>query len=473
MAEPASRFNPTRNPEMRVDTTGWSVNYSTTASTLTRVTGLTGIGDTRLSNALRATFAGGANSWHFLMGILDTPQNFFQSGVQYTASFYARSISGATTGYSFWFSNGPSLANPDNSVGFTLTSSWQRFTKTFTATSLAQSDTMWHVDVPTTTAFTAEFTGFMVERSATTNTYADSSYFDGAATGYEWAGSGNASRSVETAPIYIDAAMAEESTTLNPYFDGSTDGMNGTASWLATAHGSLSLLDSDVRVNLCNNPSFEIGSTTGWSSYNTSTLSVTSVAGASFGTSALSVAVANSTNGTIYVPTTIVPAGTTVTISAYVKGTTGKTLHFSGRPTGTDMSYISEGGGAISVTLSSSWQRISTSFTSSKAFRPAVQFYTTTAGADTFYVDGVLIETGSSLLSYFDGSSTYGSWTGTSGNSTSKITRNLLDISDLAPAYVVSPTYYSFASASDWATLNSTVQAMDAKVDQTNLGFIS
>ena len=474
VAEPALRFNPTRNPEMRSDIATWSDNYSTTAATLSRVTGLTGIGDTRLSNALRVTFAGGANSWHFLMGIIDTPQNFFQSGVQYTASFYARSISGATTGFNYWFSNGPSLNNPDSPQAFTLTGSWQRFTKTFTANSNAQSDTQWHVDTPTTTAFVAEFTGFMVERAATAGTYTDSSYFDGSTvTGYEWVGSANASRSVETAPIYVDAAMAEESATLNPYFDGSTDGVNGTASWSGTANASTSLLDSDIRVNLCNNPSFEIGSTTGWSSYNTSTLSVATTVSPPFGTSALSVAVANNTNGTIYVPTTIVPAGTSVTISAYVKGTTGKTLHFSGRPTATDMSYISEGNGAISVTLSSSWQRISTTFTSSKAFRPAVQFYTLMSGSDTFYVDGVLIETGSTLLPYFDGSSAFGSWTSTSGNSTSKITRNLLDISDLAPAFTVTPTYYSFASSSDWATLTATVQAMDLKVDQTNLGFIS
>jgi hypothetical protein len=48
-----------------------------------------------------------------------------------------------------------------------------------------------------------------------------------------------------------------------------------------------------------------------------------------------------------------------------------------------------------------------------------------------------------------------------------------LEISDLAPIYVVSPTYYSFVSASTWADLDATVQAMDAKVDQTNIGFIS
>jgi hypothetical protein len=474
VAEPAPRFNATRNPQFRTDTAGWTVNSGSVAATLTRSTNLTGIGDTRLSSALRATSPGGGSAWHFLMGKVDTPQNFFQSGVQYTASFFARSISGSTTPFSFWFSNGPSAANPDNSVAFTLTTSWQRITKTFTATSGARVDTEWHVDMPNT-AFTAEFTGFMVERSGTTNTFWDSSYFDGGTvTGYEWVGGANASRSVETAPIYFDAALAEESTTLNPYFDGSTDGVNGTASWLSTAHGSASFLDSDVRVNLCNNPSFEIGSTTGWSSYNLSTLSIATTVSPPFGANALSVAVANNTRGAIYVPPTIVPALTTVTISAYVKGTTGATILFSGRPTGTDNSYISEGNGAISVTLTSGWQRISTTFTGpSVAFKPAIQFYTTSSGADTFYIDGVLIETGSTLLPYFDGSSTYGSWSGTSGNSTSKITRNLLDISDLAPAYVVSPTYYSFASASDWATLDATVQAMDAKVDQTNVGFIS
>lgn len=473
VAEPAPRFNPTRNPHMRSDTANWMVNSGSVAATLTRVTGLTGVGDTRLSTALRATSPGGGTAWHFLMGKVDTPQNFFQSGVQYTASFYARSISGATTGFAYWFSNGPSANNPDNSQVFTLTTSWQRFSKTFTATGNAQSDTEWHVDM-SNNAFVAEFTGFMVERAATAGTYWDSSYFDGSTvTGYEWVGSANASRSVETAPIYFDAALAEESTTLNSYFDGSTDGVDGTASWSATAHGSLSLLDSDVRVNLCENPSFETGVTTGWGQYYTSTLSIASTVGAPFGTNALSVAVTNNTNGTIYVPSTVLPALTTVTVSAYVKGTTGKTLHFSGRPTGSDGSYISEGNGAISVNLTTSWQRVSITFTTSVAFKPAIQFYTTTAGADTFYIDGVLIETGSSLLPYFDGSSTYGSWTGTTSASTSKITRNLLDISDLAPAYVVSPTYYSFASASDWATLDATVQAMDAKVDQTNVGFIS
>jgi len=47
-----------------------------------------------------------------------------------------------------------------------------------------------------------------------------------------------------------------------------------------------------------------------------------------------------------------------------------------------------------------------------------------------------------------------------------------VEMADIAPPYVVSPTYYSFVSSTDWAILDATVQDMDTKVDQANLRFI-
>lgn len=46
-------------------------------------------------------------------------------------------------------------------------------------------------------------------------------------------------------------------------------------------------------------------------------------------------------------------------------------------------------------------------------------------------------------------------------------------MANVAPTYIVSPTYYSFVSASTWADLDAIVQDMDTKVVQSLGGFAS
>lgn len=243
--EVATSYNATANPCMKENTTGWTSNTSTMPATLTRLTGLTDVPDKRITTALNAeSLADGSRIWNFLMGKVEGANGFFVAGQSYTMSFYAKLNSGSSSGYNMWFSNGPSLNNPASGVSFTPTSTWQRFSSTFTATSNFDYDTWWHIDMPQKLASNASFTGFMIEKSATLSSFADSSFFSGSTSGYAWKGTTNASASYEVAPLYVDSALAEISSTVGTYFDGSgsdyTSEYSATTAWLGTAHSSSS-----------------------------------------------------------------------------------------------------------------------------------------------------------------------------------------------------------------------------------------
>jgi hypothetical protein len=215
---------------------------------------------------------------------------------------------------------------------------------------------------------------------------------------------------------------------------------------------------TETRTNLVENPSFETN-TNGWSAYYVSTRNRILDSTVSSGSYSMSVGITNVAsgvpNGTIYMPNTVLPSGTTVYVSAYIKGTPGRILRFGGRPEASPSGYLSEDNGGINVTLTGDWQRITTSYTyTGVPFKPGIQFYITSAnfvGTDTFYLDKVQIQTGS-LSNYFDGTYTeYDSsyeavttWTGTAGSSTSTVTY-LSDIND-----VLGNKYFTFRPNGTW-----------------------
>jgi|GEM_PF-2241255 len=113
-----------------------------------------------------------------------------------------------------------------------------------------------------------------------------------------------------------------------------------------------------------------------------------------------------------FIPTT---AGKTYTASIMIKGTGTATLALSTQPTA---GQIANSG---SVTLTSSWQQITVSGTTpSGATSVYPVIFQQSAGAQTFYVDAVMITQGTTNYSYADGSFGGGwAWTAGANSSTS------------------------------------------------------
>jgi hypothetical protein len=401
--EVADSYNATLNPCMARDLTGWHQNYSVTAPTLTRLTGLTDVPNKRITTAINVNSpADAARTWNFLMGKVEGANGFFVAGQTYTMSFYAKLNSGSSTGYNMWFSNGSSLNNPANGVSFTPTSTWQRFSNTFTATSNFDSDTEWHIDMSGTAATNVSFTGFMVEKSATLNTFADSSYFDGSTTGYAWKGTTNASPSYQVAPLYIDSTIAEEASSVNLINNSSFE--NNIIGW-------------DVNRSIAG--TIEQKAIT--SQYGNKALLITKDAGYCFG----------GTNVGGLIPITV------YTLSAYIYSPTATTIR----------TVIRDNGGAEYSPATHSltpytWTRVTRTFTKSAVAGTVVRLDIGWEAADwpsgtIAYVNNVLLQPGSTAndyvnSEYFDGSTggVSQSWTGTAHASTSK------DILSYATSYI-------------------------------------
>jgi hypothetical protein len=189
-----------------------------------------------------------------------------------------------------------------------------------------------------------------------------------------------------------------------------------------------------TRTNLVTNPSFEVD-TTGWTASGASISRQTTQA--RFGSASLRLISATIGHGAYTrVPVT---AGTTYYISGYIFLETSPADRFD-----IYVVWINSGGGTISASEGSgpdvekvieagSWNRFFSAFTPpSGAVNADVYFrqlnYTDPA-SQTWYLDSVLVETGSTLEPYFDGTSRDGSirsvtqaWNGTANASTSTIT---------------------------------------------------
>jgi hypothetical protein len=252
---------------------------------------------------------------------------------------------------------------------------------------------------------------------------------------------------------YIDAVMLETGSTLLPYFDGSfADTYVGytltSQSWSGTANGSTSTTTWDAstvtRTNLAQNPNYETN-TSFWSADSGNTISRITT-DSYLGTASLKCEVTSATGAlSIFQPSgSRVPmtAGVTNTMSVYVKVPTGKpsvtvtpVIRYHTAVTGG--SFISDTTGtAVVVTSAMGWTRISVTGTS-PVNTGAINMRTSTgtmALGDVLLYDAWLLEAGSTLLPYFDGTyaDTYSgytltsqAWTGTADASTSTATWGL------------------------------------------------
>jgi hypothetical protein len=179
------RTNLIPNPSFETNTTGWNPNGSTN----TRVAGTWGTGSFVYQIVHTGTGLGGTFS-NFASFVVT-------AGQSYTASFYAKSISGTLRTLQIaisWYNAGgtnlsSSLANQ------TLTTSSQRWSVTATAPATATTALIYAYTTTTgSIGDTWQMDSVLVERSSTLNTY-----FDGSTAGGSWSGTANNSTSIITA----------------------------------------------------------------------------------------------------------------------------------------------------------------------------------------------------------------------------------------------------------------------------------
>jgi prepilin-type N-terminal cleavage/methylation domain-containing protein len=111
---------------------------------------------------------------------------------------------------------------------------------------------------------------------------------------------------------------------------------------------------------------------------------------------------------------------TTYTCSISLKGTAGQAVYVSGR-SDSSSGYQGEGYGSISVNLSSSWQRVTTTFTTpANATTVYLQYrFNLSQSGMQAWGDGVFCAQGNSSYNYADGSTANWIWNGTANNSSS------------------------------------------------------
>jgi hypothetical protein len=194
-----------------------------------------------------------------------------------------------------------------------------------------------------------------------------------------------------------------------------------------------------TRTNLVTNPSFETN-TTGWSFFGGSTISRTSAQSYTGSWSLSSTRTSTAGNiGALTFPLVPVTAGQAYTFSAYLRRdyATSRSISLraiffnsTGGSSGTTQQII------ITPPAINTWGRGSLTFTppaTTTDVRVDVLVQTPIVG-ETIYMDGFLLETGSSLLPYFDGTNadaysgytlTEQAWNGTANASTSTATWGL------------------------------------------------
>jgi hypothetical protein len=224
--------------------------------------------------------------------------------------------------------------------------------------------------------------------------------------------------------VYFDGALFDFSAEVRPYFDGDTAAANEfTYSWSGTAHASTSLQKFNAA------PSYSFDSLKGVVARSSATSPfvgtysglVTSLS--SFGT--LGTYSSNST----------VTAGTTYVGSIYVKDLSlGRTIQVNIDWRGSG-GYISSSSGTATAISTGSWTRISVTGVAPSGATGAslvLAVPSTAPYGSQFYIDAALLEAGSYVNTYFDGSTTATgdfthAWTGTADASSSNQVANMVD----------------------------------------------
>lgn len=216
----------------------------------------------------------------------------------------------------------------------------------------------------------------------------------------------------DTPVFHVDGVLVEKTSDLDPYFDGSVadSSLNdGALSWDGATGLSTSTLTWVIP-----------------------TISQSSGQVLWENASALVEVNTRFANQGIFTTISGLSAAETYTISMYAYVQQGSDVVLSTRDTTNGVS-----GSTSSATGSASWVRLSSEITTGAAAADVlVALYTTSdylvpgsGPFSTFYVDGLLVEQGSELLAYFDGSVADGSllnavtqWNGTAHDSTSQVT---------------------------------------------------
>ena len=128
-----------------------------------------------------------------------------------------------------------------------------------------------------------------------------------------------------------------------------------------------------------------------------------------------------SSPGDVSAPPIPAAVGETWTASAWIKATSGTSnvqLLIQER----DASGASLVNSTAALALSSSWQQISVTRTLTQATTSQIVIYLRvgTATAQTWYIDGILVEKSPTVGAYFDGGMAGGAWLGNRGNSASQ-----------------------------------------------------
>lgn len=214
--------------------------------------------------------------------------------------------------------------------------------------------------------------------------------------------------------VYFDAVMLEIGSSLLPYFDGTyVNDYQGygilSKGWSGTANASTSTASwftGNTRTNLVPNPNFEVD-TTGWAGLGGATLS-RSTASAFIGTA--SMLITDPSTGSAGASTTFTPvSGASYTFSFYVKNIAGLTRNMYAQIGWTGGTFSTSS--IISVPIGmNNWLRISVTGTAPNSSTANLYIVTSDSGntetTETALVDGILLETGSALLPYFDGAFT-------------------------------------------------------------------
>ncbi len=213
----------------------------------------------------------------------------------------------------------------------------------------------------------------------------------------------------------IDALLVEQSSTVNPYFDGSSPG----AQWTGTVNASTS---TSTRTNLISNPSFETNAL-GWNPNGSVNTRVEATWGV--GEYAYRIVANAATNSGTFTSATYfsVRPGVPYTASYLAKAISGTLrrlyigIYFSDAA-GTFINQFFTG-----KLLTTEAQTFSITATSPAAAAFGGIFaYTLDGGTtgDIFEMDSVLVEQSATVNQYFDGSSSgISSWTGAINNSVS------------------------------------------------------
>lgn len=237
--------------------------------------------------------------------------------------------------------------------------------------------------------------------------------------------------------VYTDGWLLEKSATVGDYFDGSFILAGQDHAWLGTPHASKSTQipnGATVRTNLFKNPSLEVNVLQASNATQAGSTTIGVVAG----TRSLAITPTNSSNDSyadINLAGTIYPglsAGVTYTLSGYITLTApqGGTPH-PARARSFDVftkvgaaGYVENLGTAAPNTAGT--HRISVTFTPPAGYTELfIRLYNgATLNNGIVYWDAILMEVGSTVGNYFDGSTVSSgfvrNWTGTAHDSTSQ-----------------------------------------------------